>query len=172
VFIHPYAGVLSAYGIGLADVRELHEEAIEMHLLTDTVSALKVRFAKLEQRSLDDVLKQVIVASNIQLQRRVHVRYEGTDSAVEVASGNNEAIHSAFEALHRQRYGFIMPEKSIIVEAISVEAVAVQKRTSSKNMHPLFALSHYSPSIPPKCIIQAIFTMPRFTVVQIFSPVT
>ena len=123
VFIHPYAGVLSAYGIGLADVRAMHEQAVEERLSNELVSSLAVRYDALAQRGTEEVLKQGIEKHNITLQQRIHVRYEGTDSAVEVQRGERDSIRQAFEATHRQRYGFIMPEKPIMVEAISVETV-------------------------------------------------
>ncbi len=123
VFIHPYAGVLSAYGIGLADVRAIYEEAVEQQLSASLVRSLESRYSRLSQRASDDVLKQNIEAKNIALQKRIHVRYEGTDSAVEVDSNDHESVRRQFETTHRQRYGFIMPDKAVIVEAISVEAV-------------------------------------------------
>ncbi|MYD78567.1 MAG: 5-oxoprolinase, partial [Gammaproteobacteria bacterium] len=123
VFIHPYAGVLSAYGIGLADVRVIHEEAVEDRLSDQLIAALELRYSALCKRATDEVTKQEIEAQNIELQKRIHVRYEGTDSAVEVASGDCDTIRSQFEESHKQRYGFIMPEKEVMVEAISVEAI-------------------------------------------------
>ena len=123
VFIHPYAGVLSAYGIGLADVRVIHEEAVEDRLSDQLIAALELRYSALCERATHEVTKQEIDAQNIDLQKRIHVRYEGTDSAVEVASGDSDTIRSQFEESHKQRYGFIMPDKEVMVEAISVEAI-------------------------------------------------
>ncbi len=127
VFVHPYAGVLSAYGIGLADVRAMHEESVEERLTDALLKRLIPRYAVLSERASDEVLNQEIDASNIALQQRIHVRYEGTDSAVEVSSGSQDVIRAQFEARHQQRYGFIMPDKAIMVEAISVEAVGSTK---------------------------------------------
>ncbi len=136
VFVHPFAGVLSAYGIGLADVRTMYEEAVEEVLSDELVESLEPRYATLSKRASDEVLNQEIEARNIRLLRKVHVRYEGTDSAVEVASGDREKIRRQFEASHKQRYGFIMPEKAVMVESISVEAIGSTQMHVEKE-HPI-----------------------------------
>ncbi|MDE0308265.1 MAG: hydantoinase B/oxoprolinase family protein [Acidiferrobacterales bacterium] len=123
VFIHPYAGVLSAYGIGLADVRTMYEEAVEDVLSPALIQTLDDHFSQLADKSRQDVRDQHIDDSNIDIKKRIHVRYEGTDSAVSVDADNDDSIRSEFESKHRQRFGFIMPEKPIVVEAISVEAI-------------------------------------------------
>ena len=123
VFIHPYAGVMSAYGIGLADVRTMYEEAVEGLLSTDLIQSLDGRYADLANKSRQDVKDQQILDSNIEIQKKIHVRYDGTDSAISVDGDDIDSIRRDFENKHRQRFGFIMPEKPIVVEAISVEAI-------------------------------------------------
>ncbi len=123
VFIHPYAGVLSAYGIGLADVRTMHEEAVEEQLSDSLLDSLAPRYEALCERAAHEVRSQEIEAHNINLLRRIHVRYEGTDSAIEVAGGDRATIRRQFEANHKKRYGFIMPNKALMIESISVEAI-------------------------------------------------
>ena len=123
VFIHPYAGVLSAYGIGLADVRAIYEEAVEGKLSDELISSLDERYAKIAEKAKKDVQDQEIQDQSISTQKRIHVRYDGTDSAIVVDAGSSDVVRRKFEELHRQRFGFIMPEKAVIVEAISVEAI-------------------------------------------------
>ena len=123
VFIHPYAGVLSAYGIGLADVRAIYEEAVEGKLSDELISSLNVRYAKIAEKAKKDVQDQEIQDQSISTQKRIHVRYDGTDSAIVVNAGSSDVVRRQFEQLHRQRFAFIMPEKAVIVEAISVEAI-------------------------------------------------
>ena len=123
VFIHPYAGVLSAYGIGLADVRAIYEEAVEGKLSDELISSLDERYAKIAEKAKKDVQDQEIQDQSISTQKRIHVRYDGTDSAIVVDAGSSDVVRRQFEELHRQRFGFIMPEKAVIVEAISVEAI-------------------------------------------------
>ena len=123
VFIHPYAGVLSAYGIGLADVRTMYEEAVEGILSPELIQSLSSNYAELTDKARQDVRDQEILDSNIHVQKRIHVRYQGTDSSVSVDEADSNSVRSEFEDKHRQRFGFIMPEKDIVVEAIAVEAI-------------------------------------------------
>ena len=123
VFIHPYAGVLSAYGIGLADVRAIYEEAVEGKLSDELISSLDERYAKIAEKAKKDVQDQEIQDESIFIQKRVHVRYDGTDSAIVVDAGNSDVVRRQFEESHKQRFGFTMPEKAVVVEAIAVEAI-------------------------------------------------
>jgi 5-oxoprolinase (ATP-hydrolysing) len=123
IFIHPYAGVLSAYGIGLADLRTLKERAVEVRL---TSEALPILTQALEQLMADgeaEILAQGISRDRLHILCNVHLRYEGTDSALMVSFDNIEEMRSRFEQVYRQRYGFTMAEKALIVEAVSVEAI-------------------------------------------------
>ncbi|MEG4862340.1 MULTISPECIES: hydantoinase B/oxoprolinase family protein [unclassified Microcoleus] len=128
VFIHPYAGVLSAYGMGLADVRAIRERAIEELLTNELIGDLQDVLAQLEaegkrelnRRDAENTEKE----SEVLVVRKLHLKYQGSDSVLMVNSaGNIEDMQAEFETLHRQRYSFIMPEKSLIVEAVSVEVV-------------------------------------------------
>lgn len=123
IFIHPYAGVLSAYGMGLADLRALREQAVEIRLEADCISDLKQYLAQLGRDAQSEILQQGIPASQIQLLQKVHLRYEGTDSPLIVKFDPIAAMRMQFEQLHQQRYGFILPEKTLIVEALAVEAI-------------------------------------------------
>jgi len=122
VFLHPYAGVLSAYGMGLADIRALREKAVEAELGA-ALPELPALYEPLIAEARGEVEAQGIADANITLHRRVHLRYEGTDSALVASFGTAEEIVADFERLHRQRYGFVVPNKRHIVEAISVEVV-------------------------------------------------
>ena len=123
VFLHPLAGVLSAYGMGLADMRVLRERAVEARLSDDGIDALTKSLDELEADGRAEMERQSIDRSHTQVIRRVHLRYEGTDSPLVVAFGSRQDIVAGFETAHRQRYGFIVPEKSHIVEAVSVEVI-------------------------------------------------
>ena len=124
VFIHPLAGVLSAYGMGLADVRSLRQRAVEVPLGKDTLEHLEPAFAALETQARDEVRQQGIDDARIGATRTLHVKYEGTDTTLEVAAaGDRAAIVETFERRYRQQYGFLMPGRALIVEAVAVEAV-------------------------------------------------
>ncbi len=123
VFIHPYAGVLSAYGMGLADVRVIRERAVEGFLSAGLLSELESILAILMREPEEETNPRGAEDGSIEVLRKVHLRYEGTDASLIVNFGDVVAMKSQFEGLHRQRYGFIAPEKQLIVEAVSVEVV-------------------------------------------------
>ncbi|MEK0192261.1 hydantoinase B/oxoprolinase family protein [Microcoleus anatoxicus] len=128
VFIHPYAGVLSAYGMGLADVREIRERAIEQQLSLDLITDLHQIFAELEADGKRELNRPDAEGAEEEAEvlvvRKLHLKYLGSDSVLAVNfAASFEAMQAEFEAAHRQRYSFIMPEKALIVEAVSVEVV-------------------------------------------------
>lgn len=123
VFIHPLAGVLSAYGMGLADIRAMREQSVELRLDKSTVDAIEQNFATLGQQTRDEILKQGISDDSIFLHRRVHIRYDGTDSALIIDAGSLPDMIQVFENTYRERFGFVMQGKALVIEAISVEAV-------------------------------------------------
>ncbi|HVE48528.1 MAG TPA: hydantoinase B/oxoprolinase family protein, partial [Casimicrobiaceae bacterium] len=137
VFIHPFAGVLSAYGMGLADVRALRQGAVEAALTRDALAVLDSRFVALESAASDEIAQQGIGSERIGTTRTLHVKYDGTDTTIEVPTADDPAdIVSAFEARYRQQYGFLMPDRELVIEAIAVEAVG--KTQSAADERPAF----------------------------------
>ncbi len=122
VFAHPLGGVLSAYGMGLADQNVIREAAIEQ-VLTDAFEAVSRKLNALADEAETELRRQGVNAGEVTLHRRVHVRYQGTDSALVVPFGSISEIQAAFEAAYRQRFAFLMSERALVVEAVSVEAV-------------------------------------------------
>ena len=122
VLLHPLAGVLSAYGMGLADVRALRECTLETPL-SEAAAGGAAALDELEAAALAELVAQGFAAADVHLARRGHVKYEGTDVALAVAWAEPEAMAAAFLALHRRRYGFLMPERPLTLEAVAVEAV-------------------------------------------------
>ena len=123
IFLHPHAGVLSAYGMGLADIRSIREQAVEAPLAEDQLSALTVDLDRLASDGVDEMREQGIEAARVRVFRKLHLRYEGSDSTLIVDFGDLAQIVERFEAAHRQRYGFVMAGKAQVIEAISVEVV-------------------------------------------------
>ena len=123
VFIHPFAGVLSAYGMGLADLRVMREKAVEATLDDDLIGELDDMLGGLEADARDEMQRQGVAADQMTAIRKLHLRYEGTDTALVVDYGDRARIIAGFEAAHRAQFGFIAPEKSHIVEAVQVEVV-------------------------------------------------
>ncbi len=123
VLVHPLAGVLSAYGMGLADQNLIREQAVELPLEPAALPQMAVQLDALASQAGEALQAQQLSRSEVQVRRRVHVRYEGTDSALVVPFGDLAVIQSGFEAAYRQRFAFLMQGKRLIVEAVSVEAV-------------------------------------------------
>lgn len=123
VLVHPLAGVLSAYGMGLADQNVIREQAVELPLEPSALGAVAAKLDALAQAAQAELERQQLSAAAVRVQRRVHVRYEGSDSALVVPHGDLAAITAGFEAAYRQRFAFLMQGKRLIVEAVSVEAV-------------------------------------------------
>ena len=125
VFIHPYAGVLSAYGMGLADVRSLRERAVESVLSEDLIPRLEEVLQELEVEGKKETNRGDTENTEVKVEvlRRVHLRYEGTDAPLVVRSADVEGMKKQFEAAHRQLYGFVAADKRLIVEAVAVEVV-------------------------------------------------
>jgi 5-oxoprolinase (ATP-hydrolysing) len=121
VMIHPLAGVLSAYGIGLAELRVLREKTIEAPLGPDLIPALEAELEALARDAAAELRSQGVRA--IALRRALHVKYEGTDSALEIPDGTPAEIAARFDAAHRRRYGFVAADKRLVVEAVAVEAI-------------------------------------------------
>ncbi len=121
--IHPLAGVLSAYGIGLADITAMREKAVELPLAADGIAPCEALLAELGRAAQAQVRAQGVAADRIALLRRAHLRYEGTDAALPLAWGGAAQMRARFEEAYRQRYGFLMPDKALVIEAVSVEAV-------------------------------------------------
>jgi 5-oxoprolinase (ATP-hydrolysing) len=113
VMIHPLAGVLSAYGMGLADMVELRQRSVGGEPLEDVLADLAGEAeAALRAQGVEGVA----------LKRRAALRYEGSDSSLEVEAGDFEAMRVAFEDAHKTRFGFISPDTAVVVETAIVEA--------------------------------------------------
>ena len=121
VLIHPLAGVLSAYGIGLADIIAMREQAVEAPLTEDGLETLAESIVPLERDARAEVTAEGVPPERITAAHRAHLRYQGTDTAVIVGVGSLADMTAAFEAEYSRRFSFLMPDKPVIVEAVSVE---------------------------------------------------
>ncbi|MES2480806.1 MAG: hydantoinase B/oxoprolinase family protein [Pseudomonadota bacterium] len=123
VFVHPLAGVLSAYGMGLADQSLIREQAIELPLEPDAMPRMKQAWDALGADAADTLRRQHTGGAAVQVRCRVHVRYQGTDSALVVDGGDLPVIVANFESAYLQRFAFLMKGRPMVVEAVSVEAL-------------------------------------------------
>ena len=124
VLLHPLAGVLSAYGMGLADIRAMREAQMNICFEQASVQAeLTASCRPLAESARDEVRRQGVAEEYISIVTKVHLRYEGTDTSLPVALGSGEQMLVDFCDAHRQRFGFISPDHALVVEAVSVEAI-------------------------------------------------
>ncbi|MFC7334138.1 hydantoinase B/oxoprolinase family protein [Rhodocista pekingensis] len=123
VFVHPLAGVLSAYGIGLADLVALRDRAVEAVLGPDLMPSLDALVADLGRAATDELLAQGVGIGAIVLHPRAHLKVQGTDTALELPFGPEAEMRAGFAAQHRQRFGFDPGDRPLVVELAGVEAV-------------------------------------------------
>ncbi len=131
VFVHPLAGVLSAYGMGLADQIAMREASLEQPLDAGGLAAAGAKLAELCAAASDELLAQGVAPQAVELRRTLHLRYQGTDTALGVPLAGLAAARSAFEAAYRQRFSFLMPDRPLVIEAVSVEAIGPGERSAA-----------------------------------------
>ncbi|MEO0839112.1 MAG: hydantoinase/oxoprolinase family protein [Cyanobacteria bacterium J06643_5] len=122
IFLHPYAGVLSAYGMGLADVRAIKEAGVEQVLNNDLLKYLQGLRSGLENQARKELETKISVEEEIV--RKVNLKYEGTNSTLGISFDLDvRMMRNEFEREHKLRYGFVQAEKNLIVESVSVEVI-------------------------------------------------
>ncbi|MGY6529995.1 MAG: hydantoinase B/oxoprolinase family protein [Cyanobacterium sp.] len=125
IVIHPLAGVLSAYGIGLADIRIIKEKSQEKIFTPSLITELNQDFEQLKQEILTELSHQVnkIDQEKITYKQKIYLKYQGTDSSLEIDYHNYSEITQKFNQAHKKLYGFILENKPLIVEQISLELI-------------------------------------------------
>jgi 5-oxoprolinase (ATP-hydrolysing) len=129
ILVHPFSGLLSAYGMGLADIRASRQQAVEAAFADAGLQEVNAIGVRLGAEAAREVAGQGVTESTIQVFVRAHIRYAGTDTPLEVEAGSPgntralDALKASFQTAHRQRFGFIDETKALIIEAVSVEAV-------------------------------------------------
>ncbi|MCR9256290.1 MAG: hydantoinase B/oxoprolinase family protein [Alphaproteobacteria bacterium] len=149
ILVHPHAGVLSAYGMGLADLRIIKEQAVEAVLTEELTGRLESALGRLVQAGEAEMADQGVDRARIETLRKVHVRYQGSDTAHVVAFGAVAAIEEAFETAHRQQYGFVMSGKPMVIEAVSVEVIGHMDTAED----PVLPLASPVPETPRKGVV-------------------
>jgi 5-oxoprolinase (ATP-hydrolysing) len=122
VFIHPYAGVLSAYGMGLADQTTMREQAVEIPLVAENLDHINKVADQLAETATQALQAQGADPSLVSVARTVHLRYAGTEAALIVPLTDLETIKETFTKAHRARFGFATPERGVVVETVAAEA--------------------------------------------------
>jgi 5-oxoprolinase (ATP-hydrolysing) len=129
VLIHPFSSLMSAYGMGLADIRATRQIAIEEPFGGAALAVFAAHGQRLGAEAAAEVVGQGVPQDAVSVLLRAHIRYSGTDTALVVPGGSPDAVSSlgkmksAFEAAHKSRFGFIDEAKDLVLEAVSVEAI-------------------------------------------------
>jgi 5-oxoprolinase (ATP-hydrolysing) len=131
IFCHPLAGVLSAYGLGLADQIVMRDRSLECDLTDEGVTAARALAAQLQAEAALELMRQGVAAEAIRAVRRVLVRYTGTDTALPcelpqtaLPADAAAAIRAEFEGAYRRRFAFLTPQVGLVLEAVSLECIA------------------------------------------------
>ncbi len=128
ILLHPMSGLLSAYGMGLADIRATRQKALGVDLDPDAPTELQRLGAELATECVAELTAQGVEEQVITKHLRAHIRYAGTDTvlsieatypAVDVAS----RLRAEFEAAHKRRFGFIAENKALVIDAVELETV-------------------------------------------------
>jgi 5-oxoprolinase (ATP-hydrolysing) len=137
VFLHPFAGVLSAYGMGLADQVVMREQAVEMPLDLSAIPTLEAALARLAADGTEALVAQGAAREKIRVKRSVHIRIESTEAALPVAFASLEAMAADFAAAHSARFGFVPPPgRTLIAELVAIEAIAPGDAVAEESLAP------------------------------------
>lgn len=127
ILVHPFAGVLSAYGMGLADSVVERQEAVEAALDDALLAELHARLDALAQDAAAELRAQGCDAAKFTYRRLLHLRYRGSDTALVVAYAGLGEVVREFEGLHAMRFGFVSREKELVVESVEACVVSAAK---------------------------------------------
>ncbi len=120
VLAHPFSGILSAYGMGLADVRAVRQHAV-LRELSEAAPVITEALGGLEAEVRGELAGQGVTDPRIVC--RLHLNYKGTDTALPVPLGPEADMIAAFEDAHRKQFGFIFENRPVIVDSLEVEAI-------------------------------------------------
>ena len=122
IFIHPLAGVLSAYGMGLADISAIRTRSVETALSKKGYFLAGETLKDLADAAAAELAEQEI-NHNVKIVKKIHLRYRGTDTALVLAYAALDKLKTDFASIHQRHFGFVQPGRDLIIEAVSVEAI-------------------------------------------------
>jgi 5-oxoprolinase (ATP-hydrolysing) len=123
VFIHPLASVLSAFGIGLADVRVTRQRSVEAILEPGVIDRLRTEFDALAAAAEAAVVQQGVARAQVRSERRLFIKYSGTDTPLELDFDQHERLVAEFESRHEREFGYLSRDTPLVVESLLVEAI-------------------------------------------------
>ncbi len=132
VLIHPLSSLLSAYGMGLADIAAQRAQGVDEPLDVEAPTRVGLVADALAESARAEVESQGVERAAIKVHQRAQLRYAGSDTTIEVKLASSDAMRRGFEATHRARFGFIDRTKALVIEAVSAEAVGGAARFSER----------------------------------------
>ena len=141
IFIHPYAGVLSAYGMGLADIQVMRQKTIERPLTEQELQLLAKEYELLLKEAKAELIQQGVVENSVQVQASVTLKYSGNDTSMTVPLGTLDEMVNYFETQHKKQYGFNAPERNYTIDSLIVEAF-------EKTEHPTLSINDNIENVP------------------------
>ena len=151
VLIHPLAGVLSAYGMGLAETTAMRERSIELRLDASGYAAARAALDELAHAAVQDLTAQGAAPESIEVRRRIQLRYEGTDTSLPVNWDRSDAMTEAFQASYRQRFSFLLEGRALVIESAVVEAASSPPEGGETGDGTVAASGIIIPGASPPC---------------------
>ena len=134
VFVHPLAGVLSAYGMGLAEIRAIRQAAIEVELDEALIGHMESRWATMEAEAGAELTGQGVAPGDINAVRKILVRYQGTDTALSIDFTSRDEMKAQFTSAHTAQFGFADPHRNLVVEAMVLEASGTMEEIQEQSI--------------------------------------
>ena len=124
VYLHPFAGVLSAYGMGLASLRALREQSLEIPLSEESNQRVQTTLAALSEQASAELMQQGVEPNDVKLVQRIHLKPRGSDSSIEIPMAETSVLKAQFAQAYLERYGFKVAVDNLVIDAVAVEAIA------------------------------------------------
>lgn len=136
IMLHPFSGVLSAYGMGLAALRIIKEQALEQDWDSVNQAQLAKQLNTLQQQACTEMLQQAPEQKNLDVIARVTLRFLGTDTALAVLFSDKSRMQHAFLQHYRQQFGFVYTDKALVIESLAVEVISESLVKSNDSLPP------------------------------------
>lgn len=128
IFVHPLAGVLSAYGMGLADLRAIESATVEKVFEAKAHAHILEQISLLERDARAKLVAQGVLEEDMTVTHRAVVRHRGSSSGLEVVFADLSTLRATFEDVHHKHYGFNRPDSDVVIETLAVEAAGSHRR--------------------------------------------
>lgn len=143
VMMHPFAGILSALGMGLADLGQMREQTLEAELNEAGLTEAGVVLETLAADACETLAAQNIARAAMSVVKNLHLKYQGSDTSLSIPFDHLDVVEAAFSAAHKEQFGFDEPDKTVIIDAVVVEATgggddaAINLRATGENDQPI-----------------------------------